>query len=324
MNNNGGNDEHYLKSRLAESFTYRRFSTEPAHAHERSFTDVTIDFFNRSITGATIKVSSNFLMLEHERVKFNLVNLYLRANGTRCVTLSQKQFALNMEFATESDATGFKAACDNFVVRENVWDTYFSMRELDKGAFSTVRLARKHSSYSELFAVKEMRKDGVDEKAFRYLEMELYALRNVRNECALKLFEIYEDATSIYLITEYLNNGTLEKKIKNRENDEETARKVLNTVLSVIIELNKYNIVHRDIKPANIMFTLNKANQETCKLIDFGLCADLTDQSATSLLRDKSGTVCYLAPELIGWDLINQMYNEQVDVFSLGMILYEM
>ena len=59
------------------------------------------------------------------------------------------------------------------------------------------------------------------------------------------------------------------------------------------------------------------------KLIDFGLAADFTDHSTSSLLRDKSGTACYLAPELIGIDYTNRLYNQKVDIFSIGIILYE-
>ena len=59
------------------------------------------------------------------------------------------------------------------------------------------------------------------------------------------------------------------------------------------------------------------------KLIDFGLCADVTDHSANSLLVDKSGTVGYLAPELIT-NKKGEFYDEKVDVFSAGMIFYEM
>ena len=59
------------------------------------------------------------------------------------------------------------------------------------------------------------------------------------------------------------------------------------------------------------------------KLIDFGLCANLQDFSENSLLNDKSGTVGYLAPELITKKK-GQFYDSKVDIFSVGMIFYEM
>jgi serine/threonine protein kinase len=56
------------------------------------------------------------------------------------------------------------------------------------------------------------------------------------------------------------------------------------------------------------------------KVIDFGLCADLTDHGEDSLLNDKSGTVGYLAPELIAMTKQTGFYNSKVDVFSVGIV----
>ena len=93
--------------------------------------------------------------------------------------------------------------------------------------------------------------------------------------------------------------------------------------MEAVTHLNESNLVHRDIKPDNIMFKKGE-NGMRVKLIDFGFCADFTDKSKKSLIRDKSGTACYLAPELIGMNYYKVLYNEKVDIFSIGIILYEM
>ena len=104
--------------------------------------------------------------------------------------------------------------------------------------------------------------------------------------------------------------------------------KVVSSILEALRYLHNLDIVHRDLKPANIMFKrtfegVDDVDLEEVKLIDFGLCADLRDKTPSSLLNDKSGTVGYLAPELIMVEKGN-FYNERVDIFSAGMILYEM
>jgi len=60
------------------------------------------------------------------------------------------------------------------------------------------------------------------------------------------------------------------------------------------------------------------------KLIDFGFSTNFKDKSKDSLIRDKSGTACYLAPELIGMNYYKVLYDEKVDIFSIGIVLYEM
>lgn len=87
-------------------------------------------------------------------------------------------------------------------------------------------------------------------------------------------------------------------------------------------DINKFKLIHRDIKPSNIMFKYEDSF-EGLKLIDYGLCANFTDHSSESLLHDKSGTACYLAPELVGMSYLKKFYDEKADIFSIGIILYE-
>lgn len=63
---------------------------------------------------------------------------------------------------------------------------------------------------------------------------------------------------------------------------------------------------------------------EKLKIVDFGLCGDLTDRSENSLIHDKCGTLGYLAPELVGKKSKKEFYDSKVDVFSCGLVLYEM
>lgn len=73
----------------------------------------------------------------------------------------------------------------------------------------------------------------------------------------------------------------------------------------------KFNIIHRDIKPENIFFS----EIGTYKLGDFGIARQL---EKTSSGLSRKGTMTYMAPEIYhGWE-----YNAQVDIYSLGIMLY--
>lgn len=98
---------------------------------------------------------------------------------------------------------------------------------------------------------------------------------------------------------------------------------------SALYYMHKQKIIHRDLKPGNIMLReINPDGHYFCSkyqvvLIDFGLCAASDDFSAHSFLHDRSGTVGYLAPELIEKDNA-EFYNEKVDIYSAGIVFVEL
>lgn len=155
-------------------------------------------------------------------------------------------------------------------------------------------------------------------------------MRNLDHPNIVKLYDVFDIDNHLVLVMELMDGGNLSKKIQKGAFMEKDAFKVLHGMLEALTYMHRQEIVHRDLKPANIMFKkiLGWGDEpdldlEEMKLIDFGLCADVTDHSSNSLLNDKSGTVGYLAPELIT-NKKGNFYDEKVDVFSAGMIFYEM
>ena len=81
--------------------------------------------------------------------------------------------------------------------------------------------------------------------------------------------------------------------------------------------MHKNNVVHRDIKPENIMLEGGDTALAAIKIIDFGTATKFTRGKGH---REKLGTFSYMAPEI----MFQKTYNEKVDMWSLGIILYEM
>ena len=76
-------------------------------------------------------------------------------------------------------------------------------------------------------------------------------------------------------------------------------------------------VCHRDLKPENFLINIDKNNKPTVKLIDFGVAQYLCKGQS---LKGKVGTLKYMAPEIF----IRESYNEKVDIWSAGVILYNM
>ena len=131
-----------------------------------------------------------------------------------------------------------------------------------------------------------------------------------------------------------IDGESLNQFIKNEDYtyNESDALEIIHDLLLALNYLHGLDYMHRDIKPANIMLQ-KKNNYENCTslksnwniiLIDFGLCAPNWDHSPNSFLHDRSGTVGYLAPELIQKDSEKKFYDKKIDVFSIGVVLVEM
>src|SRR6516165_4464656 len=84
-------------------------------------------------------------------------------------------------------------------------------------------------------------------------------------------------------------------------------------------------IVHRDLKPSNVLVTLIDA-RPVAKVIDFGVAkavgGKLLDESLSTQFGAVVGTLEYMAPEQAGWS--GSDIDTRADVYSLGVILYEM
>ena len=131
----------------------------------------------------------------------------------------------------------------------------------------------------------------------------------------------------LYMVLEYANGGDLYKEICRRKNEGNQGRKKLHfterEVLGIFYQLclgvqhlHERGIVHRDIKALNVLRS-GKEDRWTYKLGDLGVGRELG--ADTVMMQTFYGTPLYASPELCA----NQPYNELTDIWSLGVLLYE-
>ncbi len=148
-------------------------------------------------------------------------------------------------------------------------------------------------------------------------------MRKLDHKNILKLFEVYESASSIYLVMEVLKGGELLKAIKEKLfnfNEIERA-KVMRNILEALHHIHKKGIMHRDLKPENILLKDDK-NLSNIVIADFGL-ASFIHIEVKDVLFKKCGTPGFVAPEILEYkENINKFYDERCDTFSAGAIFY--
>jgi serine/threonine kinase 33 len=194
----------------------------------------------------------------------------------------------------------------------NIEDYYKVEDKIGQGCFAVVRKGYSIKT-NQLVAVKILSKKSGD------IEV-LYKERDILNVCKssnslVKLIDCFEDEDKLYLVMEYLEHQFSDYLESAQVLKEDIIKDIIFQLAKSIKYLHDNGIVHRDLKPDNIMIT-ETDNKLTLKLMDFGLSHMLLFNDC--LCKEVCGTLLFLAPEVLN----STGYNEKVDIWSLGCILY--
>ncbi len=183
-------------------------------------------------------------------------------------------------------------------------------------------------------AIKVLKADlTANPDRLRRFMQEARAAASITHPAIAQVYDIDEVDDITFIAMEYVDGQTISRLIANQELDLLGAVEVALQVADGLHKAHKSNILHRDIKSANIMVT----RDGHAKLLDFGLAKLMEPQAAaagTQTWPDQTetdtmkqtlagtvlGTIPYMSPEQArGQDL-----SYSSDVFSLGIVLYEM
>ena len=190
---------------------------------------------------------------------------------------------------------------------------------LGKGAMGTVYKA-KDPVISRIIALKTIRLDFAPteeehEHLKKRLHQEAQAAGNLNHPNIITIYDVGEQEGLAYIAMEFLEGKTLETLIKKQVVFTPKITADLIHQVSLALDFaHEANIVHRDIKPANIMIQKGRL----VKVMDYGIAhlqSSTLTQEGTAL-----GTPSYLAPEA----LTGVPIDGRADIFSLGVVLYEM
>ena len=198
--------------------------------------------------------------------------------------------------------------------KSKVIDDYKIAERLGKGAYSEVFLAI-HRTLGFQRCVKVTKKKGLGgSQENEVILEEVQILKQIDHPHIMRVYEYYQDAQNIYVISEYLSGGELfDRIVASKYFTEAKAKSLMHKLLSAVSYLHKKGIVHRDLKPENICFESKDENAEI-KIIDFGTSKKLKQNE---ILKTKLGTAYYIAPEVL-----NNSYDAKCDIWSSGVIFY--
>ncbi|MFZ5517326.1 MAG: serine/threonine protein kinase [Candidatus Zhuqueibacterota bacterium] len=189
---------------------------------------------------------------------------------------------------------------------------YEIVKMLGKGGYGATYLARDHSMFRQLRAIKEVPRQFCDDTEDEFL--------TVLNHPAIpRLYERFNHGQFHYSVMEFVEGESLEQIVKRRAGglDANELMHLARQIVDVLDYIHSRKIVHRDLKPDNILVRKNGA----IALIDFGIAKHFRSGIGTRHLA-RAASYCYSSPEQ--YQAGKGLTDFKSDIYSLGAILYFM
>ena len=205
--------------------------------------------------------------------------------------------------------------------RPERFGNYDIIRPIDTGGMGEVYLARQRSAFGRPVAIKIIRSDLVHDLTARarfLREAEVSA--HLKHEHILPLFEFGEDQGRLFLVTPYIEGGTLARRLRSGPMQLAEVRQLFVPLVQAVAYIHRRGVIHRDLKPTNILLD-EQDGQVYVRLIDFGIASLQGNEASPPLTMagHEVGTIAYMAPERL-----NGVAAPSNDIFSLGVMLHQM
>lgn len=198
---------------------------------------------------------------------------------------------------------------------------YERIERLGQGGMGTVHLCRQ-ASLDRLVAVKVLSADWREHAALlRRLEQEARVMAQLQHPHVVTVHDfLAAPEGGAAMVLEYVEGGSLRRVLAAHPRGLPVAEALrwLRQIASGLAAAHRLGVAHRDIKPENVLLDQNG----DAKVTDFGLALPILEQQAARLTSEgaTAGTLDYMAPE----QLERGVANARSDVFSLGVLAYEM
>ena len=191
------------------------------------------------------------------------------------------------------------------------------LEQLGMGSFGTVWRARDAQLQRDV-AVKVPRRKQLDPLEIEEVIREARVVAQLNHPHIVRVHEVGREDDTIYIVSSLIRGLPLHKSREARPLTFEQTALLCQKVAIALEHAHGLGIVHRDLKPANIMVD----EQGQPYLTDFGLAKNVTEEISMTLDGHILGTPAYMSPEQARGDA--KACDQRSDVFSLGVILYEM
>ena len=203
---------------------------------------------------------------------------------------------------------------------------YKLLEEIGEGGMGLVFMAEQLQPIRRPVALKII-KPGLDTRAvIARFEVERQALALMDHPNIARVFDAGSTDFGLpYFVMELVQGTPITNYCHERNLDSRERLELFITVCGAVQHAHQKGVIHRDLKPTNILVAESDA-APVAKVIDFGVAKattpQLAEQTGHTTFSQVIGTPLYMSPEQT--DFCNQDIDTRSDVYSLGVVLYEL
>ena len=212
-----------------------------------------------------------------------------------------------------------------FLTKSEENKRYSYIMQIGEGTSGTVHLLQDNEKNRKV-AMKRIDSTDMNAKDKERVQKEVENMKSMNLPTFIEFYDFEDDNNNQKIYMEYGDQGTLENKIAKykQEGKNFTNEEIFDYLIDILLALyalNKKGIIHRDIKSENILLKSEKIDNKDltiAKVSDLGLGRQIEGVTGA---YTTCGTAYYVCPEIAAGE---KKYSYNVDIWSLGIVLYEL
>ena len=185
-------------------------------------------------------------------------------------------------------------------------------KQLGTGSFGNIYLTRERNHLS-IVALKVITKESIEVGYEDDLLAEILIQAKLQHDNILPVFSFFYDDKNIYLILEYVADGSLREHVHDgRSVSEPTAARYVADLVAALDYIHSNHIIHQDLRTENLLLGKNG----NLIVADFGWAVSSVNNPYHKMCTDSHND--YWAPEMYG-----ELCGKKGDIWALGVLLYE-
>ncbi|XP_064632479.1 probable serine/threonine-protein kinase DDB_G0271682 [Lineus longissimus] len=199
-------------------------------------------------------------------------------------------------------------------------------KEIGHGGFGVVHFAEWKGT---VVAVKKLRVQRVSRKRLERFISEISIFCKLDHPNIVQFLGACVVTPKLAIVMEYMETSLFQKihiDVEGEAISENEKLSIMTQVVSGLEYLHKKGIAHCDVKSHNVLLSCDANRCYIAKITDFGLSMMRSDAETSTTSSDKvqfNGTPRYSAPEVLRGEMLNRTAMMKTDVYSLGLVLYE-